>query len=464
MRPFLTFLLLAVTLRVASFFISVIDHDESTYIVIAREMLRGGVYLRDVIDTKPIGIFWIYEGLLQLTDGSIPLLRLATTLVIALGSLGLYTASVRATGQRTAGYVAGILYLFMCSIYAHYGMAPNTEHYFNTLTIWAVAVSVASPRKRWGLAGTLLGLAFLIKPFAAAEAGAVGLYLVWYYRRNLAALFKNGLLLVLQWALPILIVGVTFWANDLLAELRFYSLDVAAAYPVDLPWYLRLKYMGDYLLRYSPFVLWAIWAGSQVGALRKGKNGEWLTYLLLQFTLVTTVVLLTGKRFGHYQIQLHPVLSLLVGATAGVAYREVLRRRWVKIAVLVAAVGVGIGHAVYYGGKTDGRQQLADYLAPRLAPDETFLTLDGFQILYHLLDRPVPTPYVHSSLLFYGHHVQAFRIDERAEAARLLANPKLRFVAGRRWSGEDSELLRLVLEEFGAPTSVGEELIVWERR
>ncbi|MEO0732907.1 MAG: hypothetical protein AAFZ52_08735, partial [Bacteroidota bacterium] len=65
------FILLAIALRWGSFFISVINHDESTYIVIADEMLRGEIYLRDVVDTKPIGIFWIYAALIKLTGGAI---------------------------------------------------------------------------------------------------------------------------------------------------------------------------------------------------------------------------------------------------------------------------------------------------------------------------------------------------------------------------------------------------------
>ena len=465
MRPFLYFLLLAVVLRVGSFFYTVIDHDESTYIVIADELLRGGTYLRDVIDTKPLGIFVIYELLIELTGGHIPLLRLATSVVIALSAAGLYLASVRVTGERTAGYVAGVVYVLMCSVYTDYGMSPNTEHYFNALTIWAVAVSVASPRKRWGLAGTLLGLAFVIKPFAAAEAGAVGLYLVWYYRHDWRALLKNGLVLLFQWLAPVAVVIALFWAEDLLSELWFYSVEVAAAYPVELPWYLRLKYMGDYLLRYSPFILWAVWAGTQVRPLSKEKHlRQWRYYLLLQCLLVTTVVLLTGKRFGHYQIQLHPIVALYVGATSGIVYREILRRRWVPWLVAVVAVGIGIGHATYYAGKSDDRRELADYLAPRLGPDETFLTLDGFQILHHLLDRPVPTPYVHSSLLFYDHHRRAFGIDEGEVAARVLGNPKLRYIVGRRASGEDTDLLPRLLPFFGEPQYVGEELVVWERR
>ncbi|HEX5625100.1 MAG TPA: hypothetical protein VFX48_03710, partial [Saprospiraceae bacterium] len=49
--PWLVLPLLAILLRFFSFFPSVIDHDESTYIVIAKALLEGQTYFKDVIDT-----------------------------------------------------------------------------------------------------------------------------------------------------------------------------------------------------------------------------------------------------------------------------------------------------------------------------------------------------------------------------------------------------------------------------
>lgn len=464
-HPLPVFVLLAIALRWGTFFFPVINHDESTYIVIADELLRGGIYLRDAVDTKPIGIFWIYAGLIKLTGGSIPALRLATSLVCALGAWGLYVASLRATGERMAGYTAGVVYLIALSVFTDYGIAPNTEHYFNTLTIWAVALGVAAPVKRWALAGFLLGLAFIVKPFAAAEAGAIGLYLVWHYRRGIPRMLGNGLLLLACWAVPLVgVLGYYYWLG-MLSELYYYGVTVAGAYPIELPWYLRLKYMADYALRYSPFIIAG--AGALVHSRPASRRREWLGYLLLQLICVTTVILLTGKRFGHYQIQLHPVLALWVGATVGVAWRAVLTRRWVPWAVAVVAVGIGIAHADYYRRKVDSVSPLVEYLAPRLRPGETFMTYGGIQILHHLLDRRSPIPYVHTSLLFYGHHLRAFGVEEEEMAAQLMAQPDIRFVVGPVGSPDpESAVLRPLLTLFGEPMILAEDgaMQVWERR
>lgn len=422
----LLFFLLAIAVRWGSFSVSVINHDESTYIVGADELLRGEVYLRDVIDTKPVGIFWLYAILIKLTGGSIWMLRLAATAFIALGAWLLSVVARRATGRLTAGYVAGVVYILMCSVYTYYGMSPNTEIFFNVFTIGAVAVTVVAERKHWAVAGLLLGVGCVIKPFVAAEALAIGLYLVWWYRRKPFPMIANGLLLVGGFLLPVLAVVGYYASHGLLPDLHFYTVEVAAAYPVELSWPLRLKFMGDYLLRYSPFILLGVAAQVQgeFGTARQ----RWLVYLALQAVLVAVVVLLTGKRFGHYQIQLHPVVALYVGTCVGLVWDDLLRRRWVPGAVAIVGLGLGIGHAVYYAGKGDQPRAIAHEMEELMDADKTFFGINGFQIVHHLMDRPVPAPYIHSSLMFLDHHIEAFQIDVPATTRSVITNPDVGYL------------------------------------
>ncbi len=477
----LVLIALAIVARWGSFFISVINHDESTYIVIADEMLRGELYLRDVVDTKPIGVFWVYAALIKLTGGSIFALRTAAAAVVGLGGWGLFLAGRRATGSERVAAAAGIIYVLICSLFTYYGVSPNTEIFFNAFTIMAVALAV-TPRIReggadalwhWPATGLLLGLAVIIKPFAAAEALAVGLFLVWFYGRRaaLGRMIGAGLLLVGAFALPLLFVYSYYYRLGLLEELAFYTLDVGAAYPVDLPWYLRLKYMGDYLLRFSPFVVLGAGALVQCRGFKRKEGTKWGYYLLLQFILVTTVVLLTGKRFGHYQVQLHPVVALLAGLwwLPGLTVFRWLRtdrlRRAVPYLVGGLALVLGTAHYFNYKNKTDRPSQIADYLQDKLGPEETYFLLNGNQVSYHLLNRPVPTPYVHSSLLFLDHHVRAFQIDEAAEAERIINNPNVGYLIGRKHDQEIKGVLgQRLLEVFELTDEVGEDLVVYRRR
>ncbi len=470
----LAFCGLAVLLRWGTFFLSVIDHDESTYIVVADELLRGEIYLRDAIDTKPIGIFWVYAGLIKLTGGSIPLLRLAAALVVGLGAWGLSIANWRATHRRVTGDVAGVAYCLLCSVYTDYGNSPNTEIFFNACTIAAVALAVA-PRIggqredafwHWPVAGLLLGLGCIIKPFVAAEALAIGLFAVWYYahRGDYLRLLTAGAALVAGFAVPVAGVVGYYASLGLLDALWFYTFTVAGDYPVELAWYLRLKFMGDYLLRYAPLVLLG-----GVALVRRSFPRElrvWNAYLLLQFLLVTGVILLTGKRFGHYQVQLHPVLTLWAGACAGYVWRAYWGRRWVAPAVVGLSLLLGVAQGIYYAQKRDTGREIATYFRERLRPGEEVFGINAPQIVYHLLDRPCPTPYVHTSLLYYGHHLEAFQIDLESVSRHLITNPRLTYVYGRVGDPElETPFTRQLLEHFTEYARIGanQDFIVYRR-
>ncbi|NJO86800.1 MAG: hypothetical protein HC821_01710 [Lewinella sp.] len=118
-------------LRWSSFLPSVLEHDESTYIVIAGELLRGEVYLRESVDTKPIGIFWIYQCLLLLTGGSIFWLRFTVSILVAATAYGWFIVCRQATGSPKVGFMAGLGYCLLSSTFKKYGISPNTELFVN---------------------------------------------------------------------------------------------------------------------------------------------------------------------------------------------------------------------------------------------------------------------------------------------------------------------------------------------
>lgn len=473
--PFLGLLLYTLLLRWGTFLPSVINHDESTYIVIAGEILRGEVYLDQVVDTKPAALYWLYSLLHLLGGGQIWAFRFFTALFIAFTAFCLLKASTKASGSREVGMAAALAYPLMCSVYTYYGISPNAELFFNALTAAAIALAIPpllvtspillsiekdtaparandSPQTfsqnpfsqripSYALAGFLLGLAVTIKPMAAAEALAIGLFLLWWGWRKkafVAAIFRACLPLTLAFLVPLAALWTYYYQLDMLEDLLFYNWEVTKRYPIEVAAHLRLLFMGDYALRYSPLVIVAVIAWRQL----PGHLRPWVYFLLLQFALVTVVVLATGKRFGHYQIQLHPVLASLAAlwwlplVSPPRWLRGISFQRGVSWLFLVASF-IGAGMAFKYSYRVDPAREVAAYLQPRLQAGEEIFTLNSLQILYHLLDRPVPTPYVHPSLLFYDHHVEALDIDLQAEADRIFARPQLAYLIVREkdWNG-----------------------------
>ena len=158
-------ILFALIFRIFTYFPTVIDHDESTYIVIANALLNGKTYWVDVIDTKPVGIFLIF-GLLQKVFGyAILPIRIFTSVVI--GFTGFLTVkSLRLFSGKTRNtWVAGIIYILITSMYTFNGLGPNTEIFFNLFTILSFYLLL----KQRGplvifLAGCIIGAGFIIKP------------------------------------------------------------------------------------------------------------------------------------------------------------------------------------------------------------------------------------------------------------------------------------------------------------
>jgi len=81
---FIFYVAISLALRFVSFFPSVMDHDESTYLIIGRDILNGKNLYTDVTDTKPVGIFLFYAGLEYIFGSSIFLKRLAFALLVGI--------------------------------------------------------------------------------------------------------------------------------------------------------------------------------------------------------------------------------------------------------------------------------------------------------------------------------------------------------------------------------------------
>ena len=90
---------------------------------------------------------------------------------------------------------------------------------------------------------------------------------------------------------------------------------------------------------------------------------------------------------------------------------------WGIFAALI--LGLSLGLYSYYS-KEDEPRVVAAELQRRLQPGELVYTGNYHHITYHLLGQQSLTPYVHSSLLFYDHHVRALEIDLEQEANRIL--------------------------------------------
>lgn len=463
----LIFLVLAVVIRWGTFLPSVINHDESTYFLIGKGLLEGQTYLVDSFDTKPIGIFLIYAAMSWLGGGSILLLRLFTALVVGFTAYLVYRLGRKANNDNWVGWAAGIGYLLLSSIFKYYGLSPNTELFFVPFAVGAVLLSWGQDRRIYHflLAGLLLGFGFMVKYVIAADAFAIGAFLLWrgWQSKQLAnAIFRQCVPLTLAFFLPL---GLTYGYYAGLGQLDaflFYTFDVTSRYPVEASWGSRLVFTLAFFGRYFPFTLLAIFAVRE----RKESDRQWQNFLLFWLTCVMVITVLPGKTFGHYQIQLMPPLALLAGSwfsqeriKQGFLRNIPARWAWGFLAALV--LGLSIGLYSYFSKKLDGPRVIAQKLRERLSDDQLVYTGNYHHITYHLLEQPSLTPYVHSSLLFYDHHVSALEIDLQEEAQKILdQNP--RFVL-LRTDHPHNKLTELIYENYTITDTLPDKVWLLEK-
>jgi len=461
------FQLAALLLRWPSFFPSVIDHDESTYIVIADAIRAGKLYLVDVIDNKPIGIFLLFAFFQKVLGPSIVMIRVATSIWIGLTAFFLFLAQKRMQSTHEVAWATGLIYVFVSSMYTFIGMSPNTEVFFNGFTVAAVALLLPKPRLiPTFLAGILMGMAFVVKYVVAFEAMAFTAFFVWTYRKEGVAYFaKTGVAALAGFSLPLASVGFYYHQIGELDNLLYYTFDLSYKYISHRSPGSEVVFAGEMALRFLPVSFWffhALSRRSVADVSVKLLGGLWALMAALS-------VLLHGKMHTHLFIQFMPPMAFLAGCyfdnrmPHGRFWTYLLRLRTggVLVAALaVVNVAINIKQLAF---KHDYPKEVADWLKPQLKPGELVYTANYQQIMYHLLDLPSPTPYVHATLLTYPKHLNTQGIDHNTEMQKILDKKPAYIIIKNKYPIKDSPIHQALDDDYYQVKVFGKDIRVYKR-
>lgn len=447
---------LSIALRFCTFFPSVINHDESTYLVLGNSLLQGYDYWVDYVDTKPPGIFLLVAGIQAIFGKSIFLFRLVTAVWLGLTAFLLYRIQLHWGYGTKAGLASGVIYLIITSLFTFYGISPNTELYFNLFTALALLI-ILEQKGGWQyfLAGLSLGFGFMIKYVVAFDALAFGLLITFSaFRQKLSfgKYFLKSALLLAGFLLPITAMYLYFHQIGYFEEAWFYGFVVSGRYPKTLTTWQYTKFVADFLLRYLPVTIFYIF-----GLTAKRFDGSHRNFVALWSICVLVAILLPGNTFGHYFIQL--MLPFSLGAGWIFSIPNVERPKWLR-PVLRPTVGYTIlglllttllyFQTIDYIKKPDYPKQAAHFLKERLQPDDQIYVGNAAHIIYLLTDRFPLHPHVHPSLFWTPKHYEALEINISEEVATIKA-AKPRFVLMRRkelddrfgsWLDDDYELIK----------------------
>jgi dolichyl-phosphate-mannose-protein mannosyltransferase len=313
------FVATSVLTRIIVLGVPVLNIDETSYIVGARELLRGKLLYTDFADNKP-PLIYAYYALIQLLGGDSMLgVRLLTHIVTV--PLTALAASAFYRHDRH-GIVAGLVYLVYSAAYlGHDMLAVNCELVMLLPLAWAIVYIRHSDDalcpSRVFAAGLLIGLGMLIKYQAAlwlpAAALAIGVECRPRNRRGVAASLG---MLAAGFTLPLLTTSAIFSSVGGLKGFFYWNVTHNLRYmanPTTVP-----QILWRTTTRLLPFLvataaLWFACLRSIAPA-----PSRYRAHLISGLIVASLLASFLGFRlFPHYFVQLY--LPLAIGAAPWMA-------------------------------------------------------------------------------------------------------------------------------------------------
>ncbi len=429
---------------------SVIDWDESLYILGARALLDGGLPYVTVFDDKPLGAPVLIASAMKLFGSSVLTVRLLGSLAVAVTALLLLQLSRLLRLPESAG-MAAALFLIAFSTQL-FGVPTNEELLLLPFTVAALCVAAAGwDASRWrrqvgtilGM-GILFGIAIWIKYVAAVPAAALFATLVGAWTWKSRALVKAAALAGLY------AVACTV---PTAATAAIY----AAAGHFATFWYCNFGFMGTYMTMMSPAAmarnlvhgLYRIWPllvlgalGTYMGWRRRSASVPSSAIMILTVWLAAEAfaVVAPWKFYDHYFLLLLPSLSLLSGVALCALANLTTVPRFREAVVGVLAGGIALLPLTLFVhdlswllARPDVPRQIAAMI--RENPGVTAWVVNYEPIVYFLANIPAPTRFPFPQHLV-GKEAALIRTDPVTEVERILASrPGFLVVqeSGRRW-------------------------------
>jgi len=352
---FLGFLLLSFFLRFWTLFVSVLDKDESIYILAADSLLNGNLPYTEIWDNKPPGIFILFSLTMLMFGNSIVSIRILSILATTFTSYFLYKIG-KTTDQKQGekiGLLAGCLYAIF-SLHND-GAAANGEILFAPFVAGGFLLLFQNRQLsniKVFLIGLILGIGMQIKYLVIMDVLGLVLLGSWFRKeeerwkvekvkgkkngklvnnsqeftnKKFSSVFNNltffwcqfYIILGVGLILPAVIIAVIYQFSGYFDEYIYATLTANSKYVAmlnfswsDLFSRLSKQVLGNILLWlclfWSPIYLFVFARGK----LKQERN---LIYLFLWFGCAFLAVLLSKRFYNHYFLQLLPPLSLISG-------------------------------------------------------------------------------------------------------------------------------------------------------
>ncbi len=456
---------MAITLRFFSFFPSVINHDESTYLLIARDMFeRGKVLYSDVIDTKPPGIFLLFGIIQKITGTSILFFRFITALFVGFTAWFIYRFSLNWHGKSKVALASGLIYIFFISTWKDFGMSSNTEIFFSFFNVLGIYFLTKKKSVFLFVAGLFFGYGFIIKYTNLYDfIPIVGFFILFlgYRIKTFKQQFLGLLIIGVGFLIPFLSINIYYYYNGNFEDFKFII------YYVPLNYAQSMDLMGvmDRLVDFHAFFLPVLFFFYYVVIKNNKKLQPIKVFILIWLAFVLWSIISLGNTFPHYFVQLMLPISLLAGfyfdnplKTKNV-FRYLFNSRtgWALLGI-VMLVKLYSDYNDYYK-KPDYAKLVAEYINTNTTKEDVIYTGNYHQIIYFLTGKDSPTPYVHWTILYYERLKKVLHIDNTKELDKIFEqNPKYVVIDGKLKEETYVYLREILKNKYKIETSFGNKI------
>lgn len=419
-RIFVAFFIVALILRLGTLIPTLINPDESTYLVMAHQMLNGDLLYVDTIDIKPFGIYVFFAALLSISK-SIMLIRFSAITLIAISAYCLYRVKETFTEDKGLRFTVGLAYVAMTS--AAFVFEFNTEFLYVTFTVVGLFLFTLKNWRRYSLlAGVVFGLGFMTKYLVVFDV--VAIYTFFFFYRVYVTKEVSWLKFIKYSALSFVGFLIPFWGAHFYyyaighyKEFHFVTYVLPFNYQGEKDVFADLDFMSGIHQRYIPFMIVFYLSLLNFKSFNSKHKAE-KVFVLIWFLLALFSIYFPGAHYRHYYLQAVPAIAFLVP-------NIFFENKWLKSQLIkpvpfsLAVSTLGI-IAIMYSGywtkhyleKPDKPKEIVAFLKPLLkAEDKVFVMTPHITQL--LLDKKSPTHYVHPSLMI--NRTDKFEIDVVSE-------------------------------------------------
>ncbi|HEX2526491.1 MAG TPA: hypothetical protein VHL31_09365 [Geminicoccus sp.] len=449
----LGFVALAFLLRLPTLLYSVLNYDESMYILMGDKMRQGFLPYTALCDLKPVGLFALFALISTLPVDGVIAMRLAAVVAVGMTAFLLWLIAPRILDdpQRRIGTAAGLVYVvFMLTVGGTNAQSELFMNLFSVLGLFlALLASDRIGRPHLGLmalAGLSLGIGLQIKQVVVFDmlAYLAGFFLLttlrWSeigerLRESWLALLLLGAVAAIPTLLVILVyVATGHWdewvAGNLTTHRGFYG-DNGPAVAWEAGFHVMVEQAPLWLAAIAVLVLARRLLANEL---------EWRPLAFLWIWIVLIGICQVFLRFmsDHYFLQFLPALSLLTGLllvravldrVEGASARRAVLAMLVVLAVFAVAKNP-IMNGLYvardrlagesYAG--DAARQVAEDIKQDLQPGDSLYVVGFMPIVYYLTGAEPATRFAFTGLpnrLYPGRDGCAW-VEPKVELERIL--------------------------------------------